>query len=225
MYVIKSIDFFKILWTINRTRTVHLFLFSKQILTTTTVNNVLADAISERNKTDRLAKSILAKMFYPKTKTQSTVNHHTTGVHNSFGVAGNVGIGFHFGGGYRIKNGDGKDEQQIVHHKIYDKYMGTSFGFGSLGNIKNGHVKDVEQSISADQQVILHDDSTLEDEQQSDNEATTTTTTITETSKPGVFRKISSYWAGEPKSDYASNGILKWSVQKFKNKNNLGTPR
>lgn len=199
-----------------------MFLFPKQILTATIVNNVLADAISERNKTDRLAKSILEKVFYPKTKTQSTVNHHTIGLHNSFGVAGNMGIGFHFGGGYRIKNGDGTNEQEIVHNKIYDKYMGTSFGFGSLGNIKNGHVNDIKQTISADQQVILHDDGILADDQQSDNEAISTTT---EKPKPGVFRKISSYWAGEPKGDYASNGIFKWSVQKFKNKNNISTPR
>lgn len=193
------------------------------MLTITIVNNVLADAESGRNKTDRLAKSILEKVFYPKTKTQSTVNHHTVGVHNSFGVAGNMGIGFHFGGGYRIKNGDGKDEQEIVHNKIYDKYLGTSFGFGSLGNIKGGHVNDVKQSISADQQVIIHhDDSVAEDDQPQDNEAIPTST---EKPKPGVFRKISSYWAAEPKGDYASNGLFKWSVQKFKNKNNVSTPR
>lgn len=160
-------------------------------------------------------------MIYPK----STINHHSTELHNSFGVSGNVGIGFHFGGGYRFKNGDSKNDQEIVHSKIYDKYLGTSFGFGSLGKIKKGHTNNIEQSISAEQQIIHNDENILADE----NTSSELTPIMTETPKPGVFRKISNYWAGEkntePKSDYTSNGIFKWSMQKFKNKNNVGTPR
>jgi len=181
---------------------------------TTTVTNILANTTSQHNETNRLAKSII----YPK----SITNHHSTELHNSFGVSGNVGIGFHFGGGYRIKNGDGKTDQEIVHNKMYDKYLGTSFGFGSLGKIKKGHNND--QSILAEQQTIHHGENILADEDTSSE----STSIITETPKPGVFRKISSYWAGEhtePKSDYTSKGIFKWSMQKFKNKNNVGTPR
>lgn len=161
--------------------------------------------------------------MYPKIKTQ-TVNHHSTELQNSFGVSGNVGIGFHFGGGYRIKNGDGKDEQQIVHNKIYDKYLGTSFGFGSLGSINKGHVNNVEQSISTDQQSIYNDENNIADDET--NSESIPITTITP--KPGVFKKFSGFWTGEqsePKSDYTSNGIFKWSMQKLKNKNNVGTPR
>lgn len=164
------------------------------------------------------------KVLYPKAKTQSTVNHHTTGLHNSFGVSGNVGIGFHFGGGYRIKNGDGNGEQQIVYNKIYDKYLGTSFGFGSSGNIDKGHVNNVEQSISAGQQAV-YDDENDSANQEPNNDTVPVTV---DRPKPGVIRKISNYWSGEhsePKSDYASNGIFKWSMQKFKHKNSVGTPR
>lgn len=165
-------------------------------------------------------------MLYPKTKTQSTSNHHSIKLQNSFGVTGNVGIGFHFGSGYRIKNGDGKDDQIIEHKKIHDKYLGTSFGFGSLGNIKNSHVNNIQQSTSDDQQIIYHDENTLEDQEFNND-----TIPVTEKPKSGVFRKISSYWAGdgehsEAKNDYnTSNGIFKWSMQKLKNKNNIGTPR
>lgn len=196
------------------------------ILITTTVINILATTIPEQNEMNRMPKSLLEKVLYPRTKIQSTINHHSTELHNSFGVSGNVGIGFHFGTGYRIKNGDGKEDQEIVHNKIYDKYLGTSFGFGSLGNNKKGHVENVEQSISADQNTIYHDEVNLVD-QESDNELIPTTTT-TAKPKAGVFRKISNYWAteqSEPKSDYTSSGIFKWSMQKLKNKNNVGTPR
>lgn len=187
--------------------------------TTVTAPSVLANTTSQHNKSNRTAKSIIEKMIYPK----NTINHHSTELHNSFGVSGNVGIGFHFGGGYRIKNGDGKNEQDIVHNKMYDKYMGTSFGFGSLGKIKKGHVNNIEQSISEEQQTIQHDEILADD-----NTSSESTAIITETPKPGVFKKISKYWAGEhtePKSEYTSNGIFKWSMQKFKNKNNVGTPR
>jgi len=188
---------------------------------TTTISNVLANTTSQHNESNRLAKSVIEKIIYPK----NTINHHSTELHNSFGVSGNVGIGFHFGGGYRIKNGDGgKNDQEIVHNKMYDKYLGTSFGFGSLGKIKKGHIDNVEQSISEEQQTIQHDDETLAD----DNASSESTPIITETPKPSVFKKISKYWAGEhtePKGDYTSNGIFKWSMQKFKNKNNVGTPR
>ena len=169
-------------------------------------------------------KSLLERVLYPKTKIQSTINHHSTELQNSFGVSGNVGIGFHFGSGYRIKNGDGKEDREIIHNKIYDKYLGTSFGFGSLGNNKKGHVENVEQSISADQNTIYHDEVNLIE---SDNEIIPTTT-ATAKPKTGVFRKISNYWNGEqsePKSNYTSSGIFKWSMQNFKNKNNIGTPR
>lgn len=170
-----------------------------------------------------MAKSLFERVLYPKTKTQSSINHHSTSLQNSFGISGNVGIGLHFGSGYRIKNSDGNNHQQIVHNKIYDKYLGTSFGFGSLGNINKGHVNNIEQSISGDQQAIYHDENNLAD-QESNNETIPTT----EKSKPGVFRKINNYWTGEhsePKSDYTSNGIFQWNLQKFKNKNNIGTPR
>lgn len=189
------------------------------------------ETIPQQNIPNRSTRSILEKMFYPKTNIQSTITHHSAGLHNSFGVSGNVGIGLHFGGGYRIKNGDGKNDQEIVHNKIYDKYLGTSFGFGSLGSVKNGIDKNVEQSISEDQQTIYNDEGNLAD-QESENETiqptTTTTTTTTEKPKSGVFRKIGDYFTGEhsePKSDYTSNGIFKWSMQKFKNKKNIGTPR
>lgn len=166
---------------------------------------------------------MLEKVFYPRTKIQSTVNHHKTGLHNSFGISGNVGIGFHYGSGYKIKNGDGNNEQQIVHKKIYDKYLGTSFGFGSLGSVNKGHINDIKESNSVDQQIIYNDENNLA-EQDSDNE----TIPVTEKSKSGVLRKISDYWTGEhpePKNDYTSNGIFKWSIEKIKNKNNNGTPR
>lgn len=185
--------------------------------------NVFANTIPQQNETSRLAKSMFEKVFHPLSKTQSTINHHTTGLHNSFGVSGNVGIGLHFGSGYRIKNGDGINNQQIVHNKIYDKYLGTSFGFGSLGAINKGHNNDIEQSISTNQQNTFQDNHLAD--QEPDNEVISTTT---EKPKPGVFRKISNYWAdeqSEPKSDYTSNGIFKWSMRKFKNKNNIGTPR
>lgn len=197
-----------------------IYFISKQILITTVIN-ILANASLQQNESSRLAKSILV---YPKPKIQSTINHHSTELHNSFGVSGNVGIGFHFGSGYRIKNGDGKEDQQIVHNKIYDKYLGTSFGFGSLGNINKGHVNNIEQSILANQQNIQHGENNLVDDEI--NSETIPITTITP--KPGVFRKISHYWTGEqlePKSDYTSSGIFKWSMQKLKNKNNVGTPR
>lgn len=174
-----------------------------------------------------MPKSLWGKVLYPRTKTQSTINHHSTELLNSFGVSGNVGIGFHFGSGYRIKNGDGKDDQEIVHNKIYDKYLGTSFGFGSLGNNQKGHAENVEQSISADQHTIYHDEVNSVD-QQFDDEIITTTTTTTPKPKAGVFRKFSNYWTGEhsePKSDITSSGIFKWSMQKLKIKNDVGTPR
>lgn len=189
--------------------------------------NILTEPIPQQNISNRLERSILEKVFYPKAKTQSTIAHHSAGLHNSFGVSGNVGIGLHFGGGYRIKNGDGKNDQEIVHNKIYDKYLGTSFGFGSLGSVKNGIDKNIEQTILEDQQTIYNDESNLADEE-SENDTIQTTTTTTEKPKAGVFRKISDYFGGEhsePKSDYTSNGIFKWSMQKFKNKKNIGTPR
>lgn len=190
---------------------------------TTTIIYITADTIPQQGESNRLSKSMIEKIFYPRIKTQSTVNHHLTGLHNSFGVSGNVGIGFHYGSGYRIKNGDGNHEQQIVHKKMYDKYLGTSFGFGSLGSVNKGHASDIKESTSADQQIIYNDENNLAD-QDTENE----TIPVTENLKSGVFRKISDYWAGEhsaPKSDYSSNGIFKWSMQKFKNKNNIGTPR
>lgn len=202
------------------------YFVSTQILTVTTITNISANTVLQQNETSRLAKSMWERVMYPKTKTQNTINHQTAELHNSFGVSGNVGIGFHFGGGYRVKNGDGHNEQEIVHNKMYDKYMGTSFGFGSLGKIKSGHKKDIEQSISEDQQLNYNDESILAD-QEPDNGLITTTTT-TEKPKAGVFRKISSYWAGEqlePKSDHTSNGVFKWSMQKFINKKSVGTPR
>ncbi|XP_026807671.1 uncharacterized protein LOC113550171 isoform X2 [Rhopalosiphum maidis] len=203
-----------------------LIIIYNKIIMTTTVINILAITVPEQNESNRVPKSLLEKVLYPKTKIQSTINHHSTELHNSFGVSGNVGIGFHFGSGYRIKNGNGKEEQEIVHKKIYDKYLGTSFGFGSLGNNKKGHVENVEQSISADQNSIYHDEVNLVD-QEKENELIPVTT---ETAKPkaGVFRKISNYWTAEqtePKSDYTSSGIFKWTMQKLKNKNNVGTPR
>lgn len=189
-----------------------------------TTIKITANTILQQNESSRLAKSMLEKIFYPRTKTQSTVNHHLTGLHNSFGVSGNVGIGFHYGSGYRIKNGDGNHEQQIVHKKMYDKYLGTSFGFGSLGSVNKEHISDAKESTSADQQIIYNDENNLTYQDHLENE----TIPITEKPKSGVFRKISDYWAGEhsePKSDYTSNGIFKWSLQKFKNTNNIGTPR
>ncbi|VVC29342.1 Hypothetical protein CINCED_3A005746 [Cinara cedri] len=200
-----------------------LLICSVYLILITKIINITGNNINQEDESSRSAKSILEKVFYPRTKTQSTVNHHSFGLHNSFGVSGNVGIGFHYGSGYRIKNGDGNDEQQIVHKKMYDKYLGTSFGFGSLGNVNNGHISDIKESNSADQQYIHNDENNLV-EQDSDND----TIPVTEKPKSGVFRKISDYWAGEhsePKSDYTNNGIFKWSMQKIKNKNNIGTPR
>lgn len=170
-----------------------------------------------------MAKSLFEKVLYPRTKTQSTINDHSTSLHNSFGISGNVGIGFHYGSGYRIKNGDGNEHQQIVHNKMYDKYLGTSFGFGSLGKINKGHVNNIEQSLSENQQNIYSDVDNLAD-QEPNNE----TIPITEKPKSGVFRKISNYWTGEhsdPKSDFTSKGIFQWNLQKLKNKNDIGTPR
>lgn len=103
---------------------------------------------------------------------------------------------------------------------MYDKYLGTSFGFGSLGSVNKGHINDVEQSNSGDQHIFQD-----ESDQTSNNE---TVPIITEKPKAGVFRKISNYWSSEhtePKGDYTNNGIFKWNMQKFKNKNNIGTPR
>lgn len=203
---------------------------AKQILTTMVFDirtDVVAAGEQQRDETGRQARSMLGKIMFPKTETKTTANRRETSLHSSYGVAGNVGVGFHFGGGYRIKNGDGKDEQQIVHSKVYDKYLGTSFGFGSLSHAKNGHSANVQQTASADQQVIYHDDTVVQmDDQGVDAEPTT------EKPKPGVFRKISEYWMGgrqhlseQPKSDYATGGVFKWSVKKFKNKNDVGTPR
>ncbi|XP_008180227.1 uncharacterized protein LOC103308518 [Acyrthosiphon pisum] len=194
------------------------------ILITTTVINIIAITVPKQNELNRVQKSLLERVFYPRSKTHSTTNHHSTELQNSFGVSGNVGIGFHFGSGYRIKNGDGKEDQEIVHNKMYDKYLGTSFGFGSLGNNKKGHIENVEQSVTADQNTIYHDEVNSID-QESDSEIIPTTTA---TPKIGVFRKISNYWTGEqsePKSNYTSIGIFKWSMQNLKNKNNVGTPR
>ncbi|XP_022178785.1 uncharacterized protein LOC111039538 [Myzus persicae] len=191
-----------------------------------TTVNILAITEPKQNEPNRVQKSLLERVLYPRTKIQSTINHHSTELQNSFGVSGNVGIGFHFGSGYRIKNGDGKGDQEIVHNKIYDKYLGTSFGFGSLGNNKKGHVENVEQSITADQNTIYQDEVNSID-QESDSEIIPTTT-ATAKPKTSVFRKISNYWTGEqsePKSNYNSSGIFKWSMQHLKNKNNVGTPR
>lgn len=201
-----------------------LYFIFKQVIITDIY--IFANTIPQQSESNRLGKSLLGKVLYPKTKIQSTSNHHSIQLHNSFGVSGNVGIGFHFGSGYRIKNGDGKDDQIIEHQKIHDKYLGTSFGFGSLGKIKNGHVNNIEQSVSDDQQIIYHDENNLID-QESNND----TIPVTEKTKSGVFRKIGNYWASdtehsEAKSDYnTNNGIFKWHMQKLKNKNNIGTPR
>lgn len=209
-----------------------ILVFYSQIFTPESIN-ILASTIPTQNESNRMTKSMFDRVLYPKSKTQSTTNHHISGIHNSFGVSGNVGIGLHFGSGYRIKNGDGKHDQQIVHNKIYDKYLGTSFGFGSLGGINKGHENDVEQSVSEDQHATFQennfaDQPTVDQENNladQDNEIIPVTT---QKPKSGVFKKISNYWTSEhsePKNSYTSNGLFKWSMQKFKNKNNVGTPR
>ncbi|XP_050441735.1 uncharacterized protein LOC126846410 [Adelges cooleyi] len=180
-----------------------------------TVLNLIATSLQQINNT----KSIL----YPIPRSLSTINSHRNHIYNSFGVSGNVGIGLHFGGGYRIKTGDGNVNQEIVHNKMYDKYLGTSFGFGSASGFKKGHENDVEHGQIVNNQIIEQDQQD-DGVQESDGEVLTTTTVKP---KPGVFRKLTTYWSGEredPKNNY-SNGIIKWSVQQFKKKNPVGTPR
>ncbi|XP_050526195.1 myb-like protein J [Daktulosphaira vitifoliae] len=199
------------------------FKFYLCIISTLTTSLPISKSQSENSS------KIYHSLLKPIPRSLSTINYRKNSFQNSFGISGNIGVGLHFGGGYRINNKNGNENEQIVHNRIYDKYLGTSFGFGSMSGFKKKYENDVDQGQTTNQHYTEHDQQEQQNEIvpeiNNDSSIIITTTTTTTTARPNsVFRKISTYWSGDPKSE-SSNGVLKWSKIKLKNKSPVGTPR